>query len=286
MNSKMNNVINNSSDVHKLNLKKMCDLLCDEIFMKFESSKKIILNKNLLFINNFWSTFCFYAYVKRRLNIVFHSQTNEQTKRQNQILKHYLRIFCNYKQNNWIAFLFFATFVYNCAKHMLIEFVSFATMMNYISNFQWKFDIAKFDVQSTKKNHVVFKKKFELKQNLKKKKTNLTQTKTINKKNDIKNIRCKNQNHVINQKFKYQQIKKKFQINSQKIFWLQKKSRNKHIVWNYHFNDEFILCFIYFYWKNIMKTRQSTFFLKWNWSTIKKNEKKKIDVKNKKNSNI
>ena len=142
-----------------INVKKICNLLCDKIFLKFESSKKIILNKNSLFTNNFWFTFCFHTRVKRRLNIIFYSQINEQTKRQNQILKHYLKIFCNYEQNNWIVFLFFATFVYNCAKHALIEFVSFATIMNYVTNFQWKFDIAKFDVQSTKKKSCRFLKK-------------------------------------------------------------------------------------------------------------------------------
>ena len=36
-----------------MSVKKMCDLLCDKIFMKFESSNEIILNKNSLFTNNF-----------------------------------------------------------------------------------------------------------------------------------------------------------------------------------------------------------------------------------------
>ena len=38
--------------IHNKN-KKICDLLCDEIFLKFESLKTIISNKNSLFTNNF-----------------------------------------------------------------------------------------------------------------------------------------------------------------------------------------------------------------------------------------
>ena len=244
-----------------MNAEKICDLLCDEIFLKFESSKEIISNKNSLFTNNFWFAFCFHARVKRRLNIVFHSQTNEQTKRQNQILKHYLRDFCNHKQNNWIAFLFFATFVYNCEKHASIEFVSFATIMNFVSNFKWKFDVAKFDVQSTKEKIMsFFEKKSELKQSLKK--TNLTQIKIVNKKMTSKTFDVKIKVMLSIKNLNINKSKKNFQTNSQNFFWSQKKSKNKHIVWNYHFNDEFTLCFIYFYWKSIMKTRQSTFFLK------------------------
>ncbi len=36
--------------------------------------------------------------IKKRLNIVFHLQTNEQIERQNQNLKHFLRVFCFEKQ--------------------------------------------------------------------------------------------------------------------------------------------------------------------------------------------
>ena len=41
---------------------------------------------------------CYHVKIKRKLNIVFHFQTNEQIERQNQILKHYFRIFVDVEQ--------------------------------------------------------------------------------------------------------------------------------------------------------------------------------------------
>ena len=75
----------------------MCHLLFDDIFLKYDSSKNIILNCKFLFINNFWSILCYHAKIKRKFNIVFHLQTNEQTKKQNQIFEHYLKYFCNHE---------------------------------------------------------------------------------------------------------------------------------------------------------------------------------------------
>ena len=50
--------------------------------------------------------------VKRRLSTVFYSQTDDQIERQNQILKHYLRVFYNEQQNDWADLLFVAEYVY------------------------------------------------------------------------------------------------------------------------------------------------------------------------------
>jgi hypothetical protein len=61
--------------------KHLTNELFDEIFFKQEMSKFIIFDKNSLFTFN-WSNFCYHLRIKIRLNIVFHFQTNEQTKKQ------------------------------------------------------------------------------------------------------------------------------------------------------------------------------------------------------------
>jgi hypothetical protein len=66
--------------------KHLANELFDEIFFKQEMSKSIIFDKDSLFTFNFWSNFCYHLRIKIRLNIVFHFQTDEQTKRQNQTL--------------------------------------------------------------------------------------------------------------------------------------------------------------------------------------------------------
>ena len=130
---------------------KMCDLLFDDVFLKYNLSKNIISNREFLFINNFWLILCFYAKIKRKFNIVFYLQTNEQTKKQNQIFEHYLKCFCNHKQNNWIFLLFMTTFVYNCVKHAFIDLIFFEILFEYIFDFNFKFDIAQFDISTIKK---------------------------------------------------------------------------------------------------------------------------------------
>jgi hypothetical protein len=63
--------------------KQLTNQLFDEIFFKHEISKSIMFDRNSLFIFNFWFNFCYHRRIKIWLNIVFHSQTNNQTKRQN-----------------------------------------------------------------------------------------------------------------------------------------------------------------------------------------------------------
>ncbi len=77
--------------------KHLANKLFDEIFFKQEMSKSIIFDRYSLFTFNFWSNFCYHLRIKIRLNIVFHSQTDDQTKRQNQTLKQYLKIYVNYQ---------------------------------------------------------------------------------------------------------------------------------------------------------------------------------------------
>ena len=160
---------------------KMCDLFFDNVFLKYDSSKSIILNREFLFTSNFWSILCYHAKIKRKFNIVFHSQTNDQTKRQNQILEHYLRCFCNHKQNNWISLLLMTIFVYNCAKHAFIELIFFEILFEYVSDFNFKSDFAQSNILATKQRfQSLHDKREQLQKNLKH--NNETQTKWINKK--------------------------------------------------------------------------------------------------------
>ena len=129
---------------------KMCDLFFDDVFLKYDSSKKIISNREFLFISNFWLVLCYHAKIKRKFNIVFHFQTNDQTKKQNRIFEHYLRCFCNYKQNNWISLLLITIFVYNCAKHAFIELTFFEILFQYVLNFNFKFDFAQSNIFATR----------------------------------------------------------------------------------------------------------------------------------------
>ena len=55
-------------------------------------------------------------------------------------MKHYLRCYCNYKQDNWKALLFMIQYVYNSASHAFIELSSFEVVFEIKTDFQFDWD--------------------------------------------------------------------------------------------------------------------------------------------------
>ncbi len=72
------------------------------------------------------------------MNIVFRFQTDEQTKRQNQTLKQYLKIYVNYQQNNWARLLFVIEYAYNNNWHSVIKMSSFTILYWNDDILKWK----------------------------------------------------------------------------------------------------------------------------------------------------
>ena len=115
----------------------LADVLFDKMFLIFLEIRRVIFDRSSLFVSDYWFALCYRIRVKRKLSIVFHSQINEQTKRQNQTLKHYLRCYCNYKQDNWGSLLSLTQYVYNNAAHASTELFSFEIVFDYQTNFQF-----------------------------------------------------------------------------------------------------------------------------------------------------
>src|SRR5438552_16891723 len=57
--------------------------------------------------------FCDKLGAKTKLLTAYHPQTDGQTERTNQSLEQYLRIYCNYQQDDWVAWLPLAEFHLN-----------------------------------------------------------------------------------------------------------------------------------------------------------------------------
>ena len=117
-----------------LNAINLANLLWREFVCRHEMMRSIISNREFLFTNNFWFTLCWNLRAKRKFSIVFHSQTDEQTERQNAVLEYYLRVYCNFKQNNWSKLLSMTQFVYNNSKHSSIDQVSQELLSEYVAN--------------------------------------------------------------------------------------------------------------------------------------------------------
>ncbi len=102
--------------------------------------RSIILNQDSLFINHFWIILCWHLEAKQKLSIVFHLQINNQTKRYNQMLEHYLQVYFNYKMNNWSKFLSMMMFAYNNSVHTNIKKTSYELLKKYIVSFAETFE--------------------------------------------------------------------------------------------------------------------------------------------------
>ena len=51
--------------------------------------------------------------IKSKFSMAFHSQIDRQTERNNQELEQYLRMFIDYRQEQWLEWLGTAEFTYN-----------------------------------------------------------------------------------------------------------------------------------------------------------------------------
>ena len=92
--------------------------------------------------------------MKCRLSTVFHSQTDEQTECQNQILKHYIKCYCLDKQDNWVNLLFLAEFAYQNRMQTLIECNFFYTMYDYHSTTHYVKDDSRKEKMSAVKEQI------------------------------------------------------------------------------------------------------------------------------------
>jgi hypothetical protein len=112
------------------NVENLTNALIDEIFIKFEKFVFIITNRESFFIFKFWSSLCYYLWIRLRYNIVYHSQTNEQIERQNQIFESYLKNYVNYQQNDWAKWFSIAEYVYNNSFNSVLKQTSFQMMFD------------------------------------------------------------------------------------------------------------------------------------------------------------
>ena len=62
--------------------------------------ESIISNHGSIFKSHFWKSLASIIDLKHRLSTAFHPQTNDQTNCMNQTIEQYLRIYCNYQQDN------------------------------------------------------------------------------------------------------------------------------------------------------------------------------------------
>jgi hypothetical protein len=73
---------------------------------------------------------CYHLWIRLRYNIVYHSQTNEQIEKQNQIFEFYLKSYVNYQQNDWVKWFNIVEYAYNNSLNSVLKRISFQMMFD------------------------------------------------------------------------------------------------------------------------------------------------------------
>jgi hypothetical protein len=118
------------------NVENLTNVLIDEMFIKFERFIFIITNRDFLFIFKFWFSLCYHLWIRLRYSFVYHSQTNEQIEKQNQIFEFYLKNYVNYQQNDWIKWFNIVEYVYNNNLNNVLKQISFQMMFDSEMRFE------------------------------------------------------------------------------------------------------------------------------------------------------
>jgi len=95
----------------------------------------IVSDRGSIFTSHFWTALSKSLNLAKRLSTAFHPQTDGQTERTNQTVEQYLRIYCNYHQDNWSELLSLAEFSYNNAQHASIGCSPFYANYGYNPRF-------------------------------------------------------------------------------------------------------------------------------------------------------
>ena len=92
-------------------------LYLQHIFKHHGLPGNIVSDRGTQFTSKFTRRLLELCDIKSNKSTAYHPQSDGQTERVNQVLEQYLRIFCDYQQDDWYQFLPLAEFVYNNAQN-------------------------------------------------------------------------------------------------------------------------------------------------------------------------
>lgn len=109
----------------------LAKLFLIHVFSKHGVPVDIVSDRGSEFTSRFWRALSKLLNIKLNFSSAYHPQTDGQTERTNQIIEQYLRIYCNYQQDDWSSFLPLAEFAYNNASHSATQVSPFFANKGY-----------------------------------------------------------------------------------------------------------------------------------------------------------
>ncbi|CCF51517.1 hypothetical protein NDA10_006902 [Ustilago hordei] len=107
--------------MHKMIMSKQtAELLKDQVMSHFGVPDHIVSDCSHQFVSAAWREFMEKLVIHHSLSTAYHLQTDRQMEQVNQVVEQYLRMYCNYKQDDWVTWLPMAAFMYNNTVHSSI----------------------------------------------------------------------------------------------------------------------------------------------------------------------
>ena len=104
------------------------------VFSKHGVPSHVTSDRGSEFVSNFFRSLGTALDMRLHFTSGYHPEGNGQTKRTNQTLEQYLRVYCNYQQDNWSELLPLAEFAYNNAPSATTGVSPFFTNKRYHPN--------------------------------------------------------------------------------------------------------------------------------------------------------
>ena len=103
----------------------------DRVFSEHGLPKKVISNRGPQFVSKFMKELYETMGIKGNPSTAYHLQTDRQTERVNQLVKEFLTMFINDKQDDWSNWLAVAQFCHNDWRHLATTYSPFFLTYGY-----------------------------------------------------------------------------------------------------------------------------------------------------------
>ncbi len=115
------------------------------IYQLHDLPSSIVSNRDSQFISIMWQSLCKWLRITASLSTAYYSEINDQSKRVNQNIKHELRIYCNYMQNDWAKWLSMIKFSENFNIFSIISMTLFYFNKNFHSRMSFNSDTTDYE---------------------------------------------------------------------------------------------------------------------------------------------
>jgi Integrase zinc binding domain/Chromo (CHRromatin Organisation MOdifier) domain len=106
-------------------------LYTKHVFPYYRALKKIILDRDPRFTAQLAKELCHLLDIKQNISTAYHPQTDGQSECSNQWLEQYVRIYTNYQQTDWTAWLPLVQYVHNSWMSSTMKKMPFNLLMGY-----------------------------------------------------------------------------------------------------------------------------------------------------------